>query len=142
MLILLTTKPAFLCFVIIGLVTTFKTLNKESINTVDRPLSSTVIWHDSIDYGFITLEPKSRQSLQHYQFLLYPSNDKKIWHYKTSSFSKICTSPPRCRTKKNGNSDFFDIFTDIQAFLFPNFWIPKYHCLEKVYRHSEFRLQT
>ena len=57
-LILLATKPAFLCIVLIGLVTTFKTLNKESINTVDRPLSSTVIWYDSIDYGFITLEPK------------------------------------------------------------------------------------
>ena len=51
-------KPALLCFVLIGLVTTFKTLNKESINTVDRPLSSTVIWNNSIDYGFITLEPK------------------------------------------------------------------------------------
>ena len=135
MLILLTTKPAFLCFVIIGLVTTFKTLNKDSINTVDRPLSSTVIWHDSIDYGFIILEPKSGQLLQHYQFWLYPLKD---------SYSKICTSPPRCRTKKNGNSDFFDInqdvFADIQTLLFPNFWIPKYHCLEKVYRHSEFRL--
>ena len=99
-LILLATKPAFLCFVLNGLVTTFKTLNKEYINTVDRPLSSTVIWHDSIDYGFITLEPKSRQSLQHYQFWLYPSKDRKIWHYKTSSFSKICTFPPRCRTKE------------------------------------------
>ena len=71
MLILLATKPAFLCFVLIGLVTTFKIFNKESINTIDRPLSSTVIWHDSIDYGFITPEPKSRQSLQYYQFWLY-----------------------------------------------------------------------
>ena len=30
-------------------------LNKKSINTVDRPLSGTVIWCDSIGYGFITL---------------------------------------------------------------------------------------
>ena len=71
---------------------------------------------------------------------------RKIWHYKTSSFSKFCTSPPRRRIKKNSNSDFFDViqdvFADIQAFLFPNFWIPKYHCVEKIYRHSEFRLQT
>ena len=50
--------PAFLRFVLNGLVTISKTLNKKSINTVDRPLSSTVIWHDSIGYGFITLEPK------------------------------------------------------------------------------------
>ena len=98
---------------------------------------------NNISYGFITLELKSRQLLQHYQFWLYPTTDRKIWHYKKSKF---CTSPHRCRTKKNGNSDFFDViqdvFADIQAFLFSNFWIPKYHCLEKVYRHSEFRLQT
>ena len=101
---------------------------------------------NNISYGFITLELKSRQLLHHYQFWLYPTTDRKIWHYKKSSFSKFCTSPHRCRTKKNGNSDFFDViqdvFADIQAFLFSNFWIPKYHCLEKVYRHSEFRLQT
>ena len=48
-------KTSFLMFCIIDLVTTFKTLNKKSINTVDRPLSGTVIWCDSIGYGFITL---------------------------------------------------------------------------------------
>ena len=56
-------KTSFLMFCVNRLVTTFKTLNKESINTVDRPLSSTVIWCDSIDYGFITLEPKSHHKL-------------------------------------------------------------------------------
>ena len=49
-------KTCFLMFSVIDLVTTFKTLTfKKSINTVDRPLSGTVIWCDSIGYGFITL---------------------------------------------------------------------------------------
>ena len=63
-------------FMLNTLVTTFKTLNKKSINTVDRRLRSTVIWRDSIGYSFITLEPQ--QSLKHYQFCLYPSKDRKF----------------------------------------------------------------
>ena len=85
--------------------TTFKTLNKKSRNTVNRPFSSTVIWHDSIGYDFITLEPKILTIAKALSILFISINDKML------SFSSICT--PCCRTKKIGNSDFFGVIQDV-----------------------------
>ena len=110
---------------------------------------STVIWCNSIGYGFITLEPKNLIIAKALS-ILFISIER--WHDKMSSFSKFVATSPCCRTKKDQQFGLFDVIQIILCWhsgilvdiVFPilGSWGPKYHCLEKVYRHSEFRLRT